>query len=307
MIPFEWILVILLICVIVYSLCCGSKKNKKKIEGFKAAEQPQTIRIYNAFHLGDNVFSMIYFSRIKKYIEDKKINIEYYCKPEYHNQLKEFIPSSNIILKEYRENMDTSGMHNIWIGHREYKCNYYTRDKCDDKSVSNGFNDFLKAFYNDFSEKINFPNKKLENFAYTDDDLLTRYESLPDAYKNVDILIVNSDPLSGQFKTDDSAWVKKIEEFAKKWKVVITKKTTDKVKCTTDDKLTIKDIAAISTHTKIIIAVNTRIVPGFFNSYTLENIKRAYIFDSNEHYSYPKFENRKSITDITTEELSSIL
>jgi len=198
-------------------------------------------------------------------------------------------------------------MHNLWIGQREYKCNYYTRDKCDDKSATNGLNDFLKAFYNEFTEKINIPSGKLENFAYADDDLLRRYESLPDAYKNVDILIVNSDPLSNQLEKDDAVWTKKIEEFAKKWKVVITKKTTDKVKCTTDDKLTIKDIAAISTHAKIIIAVNTGVVPGFLNSYTLENVKRVYIFDSNNHYSYPKFENRKNITDITSEELSRIL
>jgi hypothetical protein len=86
--------------------------------------------------------------------------------------------------------------------------------------------------------------------------------------------------------------------------------TTTKVNgvlCTYDDKLTIKDIAALSTKAKVIIAINSGVVPGLLNYYTLTNVKHFYIFDNKCFYSYPNFEKKNSITDITFEELDSYL
>ena len=280
------------------------------IEGYT---DEKTIKIYNSHHLGDNIFSMIYFYNIKPYIEDNNIKIEYYMKPEYHKQVQEFVPSQNIVLKEYVDNMDTNGMHDIWIGNKEYKCNFYDysdkKDVCGlNANADNGFNDFLKSFFNEFNNKININAKKMNEFIYTDEDLIKRYENLSDDYKNIDILVINSDPASGQYKLDDAIWNKKIEEFvSKKWKVVITKKSTNVAKCTVDDKLTVKDIAAISTHAKVIIAINTGVITGFFNSYTMNNVKRVYIFDDTLNYSYKNWINKNHIDDIPINELSQLL
>jgi hypothetical protein len=88
---------------------------------------------------------------------------------------------------------------------------------------------------------------------------------------------------------------------------IITTTKVENIKCTMDDKLTIKDIAAISTKTKVIIAVNSGVVPGCLNKYTLKNIKHAYIFDDRVYFSYPNFENRNNIEEITLSELKKII
>ena len=57
----------------------------------------------------------------------------------------------------------------------------------------------------------------------------------------------------------------------KKYKIITTKKV-DGILCTLDDNLSLKDIASLSTNIKNIIAINTGVVPGLLNEYTLNNI-----------------------------------
>ena len=77
--------------------------------------------------------------------------------------------------------------------------------------------------------------------------------------------------------------------------------------CTSDDNLTIKDIASLSTKAKVIIAVNSGVVPGLLNYFTLQNVKKFYIFDSFNYYSYPNFENKNKIYDISVDELNKYI
>ena len=56
------------------------------------------IHIKNEYHLGDNIFTMIMFSKIKEYIENNNIFINYYCLSEHIKQIKEFNYSNNIII-----------------------------------------------------------------------------------------------------------------------------------------------------------------------------------------------------------------
>jgi hypothetical protein len=74
-----------------------------------------------------------------------------------------------------------------------------------------------------------------------------------------------------------------------------------------DDNLTIKDIASLSTKAKVIIAVNSGVVPGLFNIYTLTNVKHVYIFDDRIFYSYPNFEKKENITYISVDELNKYI
>ena len=56
-----------------------------------------------------------------------------------------------------------------------------------------------------------------------------------------------------------------------------------------DDKLTVKDIAALSTNVPIIIAVSSGPFTSLFNSYTMKNVENIFIV--NDHYSNPKIIN----------------
>ena len=72
---------------------------------------------------------------------------------------------------------------------------------------------------------------------------------------------------------------------------------------TRDEKLLLKDIGALSTQVKVVIAVNTGVFTPLLNKYTLMNVKKFYIFDNTCFYNYPNFESKNYLKDISLEEL----
>lgn len=264
------------------------------------------IDLYNSAHLGDNVQMMILFYHIKSYIEEHDIIIRYYCLANYHSQLLEFRCSENIHILEYYAPIGV----NTWIGHREYTINwhdYYKEytEKKEPKPEYICYNDFYVLFHNGLLQTLQIP-LPITEIQYQDEDLLARFENLPLAYKNIDILIVNSQPLSGQFDLNDNLWNAYITGLHQRYNVVTTKKV-EGVKCTTDDDMTIKTIAAISTHAKVVVAINTGVLHGFFNTYSLQNVKKWFLFDKVVTYRYPRFEHKKEITDISLDEFENLL
>jgi hypothetical protein len=109
-------------------------------------------------------------------------------------------------------------------------------------------------------------------------------------------LIINSVAQSGQYN-EEKSWNGLIEKLNKIKKIATTEKI-EGVPCTRDDKLSIKDIAAISTKSKKIIMVNSGVAPGIFNKYTLENVDVIYFFDYNHTYIHPKLIDTKKIEDL---------
>ena len=147
---------------------------------------------------------------------------------------------------------------------------------------------------------------KMDKFEYDDPTLLTLYDNLLDKYKDIDILIINSIPLSKQYHYVESEWESYITELNKQFNIATTKKV-DGVKCTLDDNYTTLDIAAISTRAKVIIAINTGPFAPLLNTYTLNNVRKVFIFDQNRYYSYPHFENKNKIDEISIDELNMLV
>ena len=266
---------------------------------------------HNEHHLGDNVFNLIFFNNIKNYLENNNITIYYYCQPTYFHQLKEFIQSEKIILCDIKNNPTKSIQ--LWIETPifNFKFNqilFYSKNPYFKNMRNNHvfYNIFYKTFFNKVLNTINFP-LKLEKFYYEDQDLLTRYDNLNDKYKNIDILILNSQPFSGQYNYNKEEWDRYICKLNQKYTVVTTTKVNNDIKCTTDDNLTIKTIAAISTKVPIIIAINSGVVPGLLNIHTLKNVKQFYIFDNRCCYSYPNFVSRENISHISFNEINNFL
>jgi len=169
-----------------------------------------------------------------------------------------------------------------------------------DKFYSDFFKSVLKTL------KINY---KLDTtyFSYKDTELIDRYNNLCDKYKDFDILILNSTPMSGQYTYNKHIWDAHIMILSKHFKIVTTTKVDKNILCTFDENMSIKDIAALSTKAKVVIAVNSGVVPGLLNYYTLKNVKRFYTFDYGCCYSYPNFEDIQCLSDITIEELSKYI
>jgi len=252
------------------------------------------IKLYNRFHLGDQIFNFILFYNIKDYIEENNITIHYYCNKDYHWQLSEFNCSKNIVILELNPSMD-DGLH-VWIGDRIFDTCWYTM--CD--NFQRKLNLFYVAFFNEVLQKLKMP-VRFKTLEYTDPELLTRYDRVNqrcnNKYAELDFLILNSTALSGQYYRIDAEWNPLILKLNEKYRIVTTEKVPG-VHCTQDDRLTVKDIAAVSTKVKKIIAVSSGVITGLFNTYTLNNVEVIYTFSYNDCYEHPKIISKRDIKEL---------
>lgn len=258
----------------------------------------QTVSIFNDYNLGDQIFNCILFYNIKEYIENHNIIINYYCRGEHHNQVREFICSPNINLLEYGSAPNAHG-YQLWIGNRDFTINWH--EPCRGKA-GDDLDVIITCVFNEFLQRQNIP-VTLDSLEYHDDELLDRYvrinERFPDKYSDLDVLILNSKGLSGQYDIKEHEWNPLICELNKKYKVATSTKV-DGVNCTFDDGLTVKDIAAISTRCKKIIAVNSGCVPGLFNKYTLNNVEVVYYFENRATYKFKNFVKPGHISELNS-------
>lgn len=260
------------------------------------------IYLHNIYGLGDSVFNIIFFHLIKEYIINNKIQIYYYTKNEYIYQLNEFNDNSNVRIFP----LDKKPINSIdlWINN-EYFNYTYTKFYDNNKKVNNriDYNGYYLHFFNIVLHKLNF-NTSISSILYSDNDLLTRFtENIPLEYKHFDILILNSQPFSGQYDYKKHIWDKYIKILNSKFKILTTTKV-DGVLCTFDIRLSIKDIASLSTQAKVIIFINSGVFPGLLNIKTIQCVKQFYVFDNKCYYSYPNFKNKNCITEISFNELN---
>ncbi len=213
-------------------------------------------------HLGDNIINFIFFHQIKEYIEQNNIFIHYYCGSMYISNVSDFNCSKNIIINP-----------NIIIGYPMYVMHQGGRTiqkSCCEDTLCGMFNTFLNAY--------NIPIT-VSTFEYIDYNILERFELLPDVYKNVDILVINSSPKSGQYHYNKPEWDAFITILSKLHKVAVSEQLENNDNSTISlANISVKNIAAIATHVKIIIAINTGPFIPLFNTHILDNVQNIYLF-----------------------------
>jgi hypothetical protein len=254
------------------------------------------INTYNSNHLGDTIFCFICFYHIKNYIEENNIQIFFFCNDINIHQLSEFNYSSNNISILPIEHMPKNEeMHDLWIG-QSIEYNYYD-EVCYRKEY---FDVFLSNFYNIFLTKINIPIK-IGNFIYDDASLYARcYEinyTTNNKYRNIDFLFNNSRPCSGQIDYNEYEWDNFAIELSKKYNIVTTKKVGE-IKCTIDDNLTVRDIAAISTGIKKFILLGNGVAAGLMNNYMIHNAEIVYYLCGRDVISFANFINKTHINEM---------
>ena len=253
------------------------------------------LHFHGVHNLGDIMFNFIVFYNIRNYLKSIDATIYFYMRSEHINQMKDFKPIDNMVLLDISQKPKESI--ELW------DCNDYIFEpngrKTNKSVIFSGLpqNVYYVKYFNIRLKHLSIPGS-LSRFCYEDKDLLTRYDALNDKYKNIDILFINSDAMSGQYSYNI---------LNQKFKIITTKKVDDHILCTRDDNLLIKDIAAISTHVKVVIAINTGVFTPLLNIYTLTNVKKFYIFDNRTYYNYPKFENKTNLRDIELDELNKLI
>lgn len=243
------------------------------------------IEVQNGHHLGDNIINFIFFYKIKEYIESNNIIIHYYCCNQYHKNLVDFNCSNNIKILDY----ENKG-HVLWQGAIPQQ--YYIED-----TLCGMFNIFLNAH--------NIPISVTE-FEYEDLDLFVRFNNLEDKYKKIDILIINSNPLSGQYYYNKNEWDHSILRLSEKY-IIATSQTVDETILSLET-VSVKNIAAIALNVKKIIAINTGPSIPLYNKNILDNIEDLYLFGGyNSETFKTRFKTRKISHLSTLDELHFLL
>lgn len=261
------------------------------------------LHFHGNHNLGDIMFNFIVFYNIKNFIKSKNTTIYFYMRSEHIHQMKDFKPIKN--MKIFDISKKPANSIELW------DCNDYIFEKNgkknDNSIIFSGLpqNIYYIKYFNNKLKHLNIPIT-ITNFSYEDADILKRYDNLNDKYKNIDILFINSDAMSGQYTYDNLEWEGIIKFLNNNFKIVTTKKISN-ILCTRDDNLRIKDIAAISIKVKVVISINTGVFTPLLNVYTLKNVNKFYIFDNRTHWSYDKFESKKYLSDISFDELNAYI
>jgi hypothetical protein len=226
------------------------------IEQFETNQSNKTIHVYNRFHLGDNVFNLRLFNHIANELKTKNIKIRYALEQSQINNLRDWVYDSQVELIPLNER--SSDSYELWMGTEE------------DRFV---FDKMMTRLYNKFVSNFNL-NTHISDMYFTDDALISRYNTLADKYKNCDILVINGECRSGQCYNEKNKqeWPEVCHYLQSKYKIV----TTDKIEgivCTRDNNLSLRDIAAISTSAKYIIGVHSGPIAGCYTTNAKQNQK----------------------------------
>jgi hypothetical protein len=253
------------------------------------------INLFNTARLGDCMFVVVYLNTIRDYLKNNHIIVNFYIRDDHIEQIKDFIQPTNTNVNILSIGNVPPNSTDTWMGRYE---KYKTLIASKTREEGMPLDKFQTIFFSDIAKNAGLP--ELNEFIFTDPSLLHRYNAINDSLKNLDILVINSSSISGDWpeaNTKKDEWNNFIRRLSEKYKIVTTVKV-DNILCTTDFNLKIKDIAAISTHVKNIIAVNTGPIVGLFNRYTFDNVNKWFIYSKHHTYSPNNFYYNKSFDEV---------
>lgn len=239
------------------------------------------ITVENGHHLGDNIANFIFFYKIKDYIESNNILIHYYCLKQYHKNLLEFNCSKNILILDILE-YDRTGYEIYQGGNTPHQ--YFIEDK-------------LCGMFNIFLQKNSIPIQ-VDAFEYQDPDIISRNVGIEDKYKKINILIINSQPLSGQYPGyNKNEWDNFIIKLSSKYTVATTQYVNDNILSLAD--MSVKNIASIAMGVNIIIAINTGPSTPLYNTDILDNIDVIFLFGGSANFKTRKIRLLNSLNELS--------
>ena len=228
---------------------------------------------YNAYHYGDTILNITFLNNVVKYCNriEKTIIIYYYYNQNYNKNKREFevyLDTCQMVLRPIEET--PVGATHLWIGQ-------YPKL---DGIPYDIFDVYYSLYYKNVLRIMRLENHvEIGTSLYQDNpNMLDRYQALPDTYKNVDILILNTPPQSGQTTYDKSSWDEMCYFLGLKHKIVTAQHVHPDIPCTMRDGLTMYDIGAISTHCKYIIGVHSGPMTACYTSYTKKHVKKWFVF-----------------------------
>lgn len=223
------------------------------------------LNFYNELHLGDCIYHIPY---CRKLIDaNPGLEIKFYIRPQYFNEVQNFIGDYNITLYPVSEKplnaVDT------WLNRsgKFWPEWVHTFQKLNDLIYVELFNEISNVI------SIENPIKCSYDHLIDDERLLINNE----LSGHFDYLIINSGGFSGQWNDVKcfNTLINKLKLLNKK--VVTTAPNTASMPCTLDYNLSIFDIGNISTNCENIIGVHTAPFASALNVFNIDKLKSVYL------------------------------
>jgi len=235
----------------------------------ETVDNQKVVHFHNDSHYGDHIFNLKFFLVNTKILKERGIQIHYYYHDGYirdRSELEAYIDPEVVHLHTMAEKPKSSIQ--IYIGnqigglsHRKFKT-------------------FMIEFYKQIVRHLGLTDLNIDLSLFQKEDyLLDIYAKLDPKFQNVDILVLNSPPASGQFSGYDQAKFDALAtRLSKRYKVAVITAVND-IACTRTDGLKLRDIGAVSTHAKFIIGMNSGPMVPCLNIYAKNSVKKWIVFD----------------------------
>ena len=250
-----------------------SKKRTTRKWKSRGGNPPKVFNFYNKYHYGDNILNLKFLYNISEVLKLKNIHINYYYDQEYCKnkpELDRYIhPNNSVTLMSIKD--ITPGAIELWMSNPIGDVTQKVLDK------------YYNVFYKQILNTLGLNDMNINTSLYQPEPYLQDiYNKIDPKFHDLDILIINAEPKSGQVVYHKDAFNKMCIRLASKFNVATTMPVDPSIKCTMDSNLMLQDIGAISTHAKYIIGIHSGPVTTCFNSKTKESVKKWILFADND-------------------------
>ena len=241
------------------------------MKAMRGGQDPNTFHFFNNYHYGDNVLNLKFFYVNAKLLKERGIHIHYYYDNSYINDLTElerYVDPAVVQLHPHSEKPDSAI--ELWMGKR-----------IDGLAYDDDFVKYYTAFYKQILGYLGLQDLNIDTSLYQPEEYLKDiYAKLDTKYHDLDVLIINADPQSGQ-QNDKTKMNDLCIKLSKKYRVATTTLVNSDILCTYNDRLKLQDIGAISTHAKNIVSIFSGPITPCFNRETRNTVKKWFIISGN--------------------------
>jgi len=227
------------------------------------------IYFHNAKHLGDCVFMIHYLRKVCAQYDDFRFICQ--VKKKFFKELKAQINeySDRILLRRLGPMNENSI--NGWIGRYPIKGGKRGKVFLLDERYVLGWRTVSELF------GIESPIKTKQDMLIDNEQLLVS----PSQELNPDILLINSVPLSGQYRYNKKQFQDKVEEWKERYSIVTTYRTEcSDVPCTRDYGMNLLEIGNLSLKAKYIVGIATAPIINCFNIWNIDKVEKWFVLSN---------------------------
>lgn len=227
-----------------------------------------TISTFSDVRLGDNLAHLHFLRAVAK--QNPNLHFEHGAHACYLPQLIEVVADlPNIILRDLRH-INRKRSINAWKNRDKF---WETHPK------RNDYGPFMLEWFRQLAGEmgVRMPFR-------AEADLLFDYPAIKDtSCEKFDVLLVNSEPLSGQWRTMDIEGVDRLAlELSERLKIITTKPVRPFIPCTQSMRLSVTGIGGISRFCRAVIMVSTGSSWATFNIWNRKSVELRVIFIEDE-------------------------